>query len=125
MAEAMARKYGSDVIVASSAGVSPATNNCAEVREVLKEKNVDLGNHLPRRFRSLDLGHYDLIVNMSGSEISADTEVPVENWTVEDPYGGSDDDYRRARDTIEMGVMRLILRIRTGKFDSSPVSSRK
>lgn len=125
MAEALARKYGSDVIVPSSAGLTPALNNCPETRSVLSEINVDLGDHTPRRFRDIDLGGYDLIVNMSGARISEDLGVPVENWNIQDPYGGTEDDYRRARNEIEMAVMRLILRIRTGKFDSQPVSWRK
>lgn len=125
MAEAFARKYGSDVVEASSAGLSPAFNTSSLTRNVLMEKNVDLGDHLPRKFRDLDLGDYDLIVNMSGARISEDLGVPVENWIVKDPFGGLEEDFRRARDEIEMAVMRLILRIRSGKFDSRQVSSRK
>jgi arsenate reductase (thioredoxin) len=116
MAEAMAKKYGSDVIEASSAGLSPQLNSHAFTRSVLKEKNVELGNHLPRKFRDLDLSDYDLVVNMSGSTLPADVGVPVENWNVEDPYGGTEDDFRQAREVIEMAVMRLILRARLGKL---------
>ena len=59
----------------------------------LEEKNVDLGDHLPRRFRDLDLKGYDLIVNMSGSALPKTIGVPVENWNVDDPMGGSEDDF--------------------------------
>jgi arsenate reductase len=116
MAEAMARKYGADVIEPSSAGLSPQMNNHAFTRSVLKEKNVELGDHLPRRFRDLDLREYDLVVNMSGSMLPANLGVPVENWNVDDPYGGTEDDFRQAREVIEMAVMRLILRARLGKL---------
>jgi arsenate reductase (thioredoxin) len=116
MAEAMARKYGADVIEPSSAGLSPQMNNHAFTRSVLKEKNVELGDHLPRRFRDLDLREYDLVVNMSGSMLPANIGVPVENWNVDDPYGGTEDDFRQAREVIEMAVMRLILRARLGKL---------
>ena len=51
MAEALARKYGSDVLEVSSAGLTPQTNSHAYTRSVLKEKNVELGDHLPRGFR--------------------------------------------------------------------------
>ena len=54
MAEAMARKYGSDVLEVRSAGLTPAMNTTPFTRSVLQEKNVDLGDHLPRRFRDLD-----------------------------------------------------------------------
>ena len=83
---------------------------------MLAEKNVDLGDHLPRRFRDLDLTEYDLIVNMSGSALPKTIGVPVEDWPVDDPMGGSEDDFRQARETIEMLVMRLILRERLGKL---------
>ena len=42
--------------------------------------------------------------------------VPVEDWAVADPMGGSEDDFREAREKIEMLVMRLILRVRSGKL---------
>jgi hypothetical protein len=55
---------------------------------------------------------------------------------VKDPYGGDQEEYRRARADIEMKVMHLILRVRTGKLvppgkkfssriDSGARSSRK
>ena len=116
MAEAMARKYGSDVLEASSAGLTPAMSNTPYTRMILAEKNIDLGDHLPRRFRGRDLQDFDLVVNMSGETLPANLGVPVENWDVADPYGGAEDDYRTARECIEMLVMHLILRARAGKF---------
>ncbi len=116
MAEALARKYGSDVLEVSSAGLTPQMASHAYTRSVLKEKNVELGDHLPRGFRDLDLSQYDLIVNMSGATLPSSIDVPVENWDIEDPYGGSEDDFRAAREVIEMAVMRLILRVRLGKL---------
>ena len=116
MAEALARKYGSDVLEASSAGLTPAINTTPYTRKVLEEKNVDLGDHVPRRFYDLDLSQYDLIVNMSGSMLPKNLGVPVEDWQVDDPMGRSEDDFRAAREVIEMLVMRLILRVRLGKL---------
>jgi len=115
MAEAFARKYGSDVIEPSSAGLAPALNTHTLTRAILMEKNVDLGEHLPRKFYDLDLSKYDLVVNISGHKLSRLT-VPVENWDVKDPFGGSPEDFRRAMEELEMLVMRLILRIRAGKI---------
>jgi arsenate reductase (thioredoxin) len=117
MAEAFARSYGSDVIDAYSAGLAPALNTHSLTRSILMEKNIDLGDHLPRRFRDLDLSKYDLIVNISGRKLPSTVPVPVENWEVEDPFGGTAEDFRNAMEKLEMLVMRLILRIRTGKFD--------
>jgi arsenate reductase len=116
MAEAMARKYGSDVLEVSSAGLTPAMNTTPFTRSVLQEKNVELGDHLPRRFRDLDLANYDLIVNMSGSALPKTLGVPIEDWKVDDPMGGTEDEFRAARETIEMLVMHLVLRARLGKL---------
>jgi protein-tyrosine-phosphatase len=116
MAEAMARKYGSDVLVPSSAGLSPAFNNHALTRSVLAEINIDLGDHVPRNFSEIELGKYDLIVNMSGSPLSRTVNMPVENWDVMDPIGKKEPEFRAVRADIEMRVMQLILRLRTGKL---------
>ena len=116
MAEAMARKYGSDVLEVGSAGLTPAMNTTPFTRSVLQEKNVDLGDHLPRRFRDLDLSDYDLIVNMSGSALPKTLGVPVEDWKVDDAMCGREYDFRAARETIEMLVMHLVLRARLGKL---------
>jgi arsenate reductase len=116
MAEALARKYGSDVLVAKSAGLTPAMVTTSVTRTVLRERNVDLGDHMPRSLDELDLSGFDLIVNMSGMKLPSGVGVPVEDWAVTDPYGAPENIYRKVCDDIESRVMRLILRIRTGKI---------
>ena len=117
MAEALARKYGSDVLVAESAGLSPAPDAFSWSRKVLSEINVDLGDHVPRRLLDLSLNKYDIIVNMSGQPLPFDPGgVRVETWNVPDPFGGTEEDFRRTREQLEMLVMNLILKIRTGKI---------
>jgi arsenate reductase len=118
MAEALAKAYGSDVINAQSAGLTPALSTSPLTRAVLKEKNIDLGDHLPRALKDVDLDTVDLIVNMSGRKLtSAAMKVPVQDWKVQDPIGAPQTVYREVREQLEMAVMRLILQIRTGKFD--------
>lgn len=116
MAEAMARKYGSDVLDVASAGLSPAMNTTPFTRSVLAEKNVDLGEHLPRRFRDVNPKSFDLIVNLSGSPMPRSLGVAIEDWNVDDPMGKSEEEFRQTREIIEMLVMRLILRTRLGKI---------
>lgn len=116
MGEALARKYGSDVIVADSAGLTPAVVTTHLTRLVLRERNVDLGDHLPKSLDEVDLTRCDLIVNMSGMKLPSTIRIPVEEWPVKDPYGALEPAYRTACDDIETRVMRLILRARTGKL---------
>jgi protein-tyrosine-phosphatase len=115
MAEALARKYGSDVIDVSSAGIFPAAAAHRLTRAVLTEKNVELGEHVPRNLRDIKVADYDLIVNMSGADLGF-ADVPVLNWDVDDPVNGAEPEFRRAREEIEMRVMQLILRVRAGKI---------
>ena len=118
MAEALARAYGSDVINAQSAGLTPALSTSPLTRMVLKEKNIDLGDHLPRALKEVDLDTVDLIINMSGRKVTGNGgKVPVQDWDVPDPIGAPQTVYREVCAQLEMMVMRLILQIRTGKFD--------
>lgn len=116
MGEALARKYGSDVLIADSAGLTPAVVTTPLTRLVLSQRNVDLGDHLPKGLDEVDLTKCDLIINMSGTKLPANLGIPVEDWPVKDPYGSLEPAYRTACDDIESRVMRLILRARTGKL---------
>lgn len=113
MAEAFGNHYGSDVMIAQSAGVAPALAVSTLTRKVMLEKNVDIGNHLPRGIDQLNLRSVDLVVNMSGYQIPG---IPTINWTVADPFGGPIEGYRAARDQIELNVMNLILKMRMRKI---------
>jgi arsenate reductase len=116
MAEAMARKYGSDVLEVSSAGLTPSLVTAPYTRMVLAEKNIELGEHMPRSFQELDPTDYDLIVNISGAALPKSVAVPIEEWKVEDPMGRKQEEFRKTRETLEMLVMRLVLRARLGKL---------
>ncbi|HYO80246.1 MAG TPA: low molecular weight phosphatase family protein [Bryobacteraceae bacterium] len=116
MAEAMARKYGSDVLRVASAGLHPALLADPVTRAVLRERNIEFEKHTPRRLKDYDPSRYDLIVNLSNRDLGLNASVPVENWPIRDPYGRPDEEYRRARDQIEILVMRLILRARMGQI---------
>jgi protein-tyrosine-phosphatase len=116
MAEALARHYGGDVLEASSAGISPALNLSSLTRSILAEKNIDLGDHLPRHLSGVDLSKVDLVVNMSGARLGLSAGVPVEDWKVRDPIACGAEVYREVYSDLEMRVMNLILRIRAGKI---------
>lgn len=112
MAEGFAKAYGADVIEAKSAGLAPATSVAPLTREVMLEKNIDLGDAFPKGVGMAIQDGVDMIVNMSGHKLPAKTAAPVEDWEVRDPIGQSEAVYREVRDEIERHTMNLILSVR-------------
>jgi arsenate reductase (thioredoxin) len=123
MAEGFARTYGSDVLVALSAGLAPAMAVAPLTHKVMLEKNIDIGNIFPKDLDSM-LGNSDLIINMSGFDLPVKTAIPVERWEIRDPIGESVEIYREVRDQIEQRVMQLILAMRVRKKTKPAASSK-
>ncbi|MCZ2151186.1 MAG: hypothetical protein LC126_25865 [Bryobacterales bacterium] len=111
MAEGFARRYGSDVIDARSAGLTPAGRVMPLTRKVMEEKNIDLGDAYPKPIADHAGETFDLVVNISGVPLPQ-AKAPVREWTVRDPMGGKEDAYRLAAEQIERMVMDLILELR-------------
>jgi arsenate reductase len=122
MAEGFARKYGSDVMHAESAGIRSAATVDPLTIKVMGEKNIDLSGSYPKGADEVQPETFDLIVNMSGFKLPQ-ISVPVEEWKVRDPVGQSGEVFRETANTIEQLVMRLILELRTGKRPA-PVRTR-
>lgn len=122
MAEGFARAYGSDVLAAESAGLTPAMAVAPLTHKVMLEKNIDLGHKFPRSVDSLT-GRFDLVINMSGQPLPPEIQAAVEAWDVPDPIGESEKVYRQVRDQIEQRVMRLVLGMRSRKPPQSEESS--
>ena len=112
MAEGFARRYGSDVMVAASAGLVPAVGVAPDTVRTMDEKNIDIRDHFPKSIKQLGRAQFDLIVNMSGFELPPDVTTPSRDWDVQDPIGESEETYRQVRDYIEGLVMHLILELR-------------
>jgi arsenate reductase len=127
MAEGFARAYGADVIDARSAGLAPAISVAPLTRTVMLEKNIDIGDAFPKGVDMLIRNGVDLIINMSGHKLPNKTGAPVEDWTVRDPIGESEEIYREVRDQIEQRVMRLILEMRAREAPpgAPPVDTRR
>jgi arsenate reductase (thioredoxin) len=114
MAEGFARKYGSDVIIAGSAGLAPAMGVARDTKSAMAEKDIDLRDHFPKSVRHLGRAQFDLVVNMSGSEIPPEL-IPgatLLEWDVDDPVFLKYEDHCKVRDQIEALVMKLILDLR-------------
>ncbi len=112
MAEGFARRYGSDVLEAESAGLMPAAIIQPLTREVMLEKNITIEEQFPKYLRELKPEDFDLVVNISGLELPPGWSKRVETWRVRDPIGASEEVYRAVRDQIEMLVMKLIIALR-------------
>ena len=112
MAEAFARAYGSDVMVAASAGLAPALMVAFDTKRAMKEKNLSLEDHFPKSLQQLSTVRFDMIVNMSGAELPETVKAPVRVWKIRDPIGTKYDVHCEIRDEIEKLVMDLILDLR-------------
>jgi protein-tyrosine-phosphatase len=112
MAEGFANLYGKDVLIASSSGLAPVQMIARETVECMREKEVDLSTHFPKRYDPYASAQLDVIINMSGFDLPQPTSAPVHTWMVRDPFGQSEQIYRESRDQIERLVMQFILQLR-------------
>lgn len=113
MAEGFARTYGSDVMIAASAGLSPASAVAPDTIRAMDEKNIDLRDHFPKSLRHLGRADFDLVINMSGFFLPKEFGGRVVDWEVADPVFLSYAEHCEVRDTIEQLVMKLVLELRT------------
>ena len=112
MAEAFASAYGSDVLVAASAGLAPANRIHPVTARAMEEKNLDLKDQFPKALRHLGRAQFDIIVNMSGSFLPNPPAGQIVDWDIEDPVFMEWDEHCQIRDEIERRVMNLILNLR-------------
>jgi len=115
IAEALARHTASDVITASSAGISPLGRIQESTRRVLLERGIRADGQFSKSLHDDTLFEpADLIINMSGipgQSLFAGRN--FEDWDVEDPYGEDMETYRRICDDIEARVADLAVRLRS------------
>jgi arsenate reductase (thioredoxin) len=112
MAEAFARAQGSDVLVASSAGLFPARAVPPDTLRAMKEKNLDLSGQVPKSVVDLDGAKFDLILNMSGFPLPPIGGAAVREWEVPDPIVMDYKGHCAIRDQLERLVVDLIQELR-------------
>lgn len=113
MAESIARRTASDVIEPASAGLTPLGRIAELTAEVLREKGYDVEGQSSKPLRR-DAAEFDgIIVNMTGIPGgSLFAGARVEDWDVDDPFGGDITVHRRVRDEIERLIAGLAERLR-------------
>lgn len=114
MAEGFARRYGSDIMRATSAGLLPAPIVQPLTIQVMAAKNIDISDQSPKSIHELELNTFDVIVNMSGAALPIGIRAGILTWNVPDPMGQPEEDYVKVRDQLEKLVMQLILQARRG-----------
>jgi len=121
MAEGFARTYGSDVLIASSAGLSPATLVAPMTKQMLAERNINIDEQFPKGMDVFLREPIDVVVNMSGMDLRNNvipggrlplSSAKLVDWPVPDPIGQKESVYQSVAAQIETLVMRLILELR-------------
>jgi arsenate reductase (thioredoxin) len=126
MAEGFARHYGSDVMLASSSGLSSTHAVARDTIDVMTEKGVDISSHFPKDFDAGFAANFDVIVNISGFELPPVKGPLLLEWRIRDPFGEELAVHRQVRDEIEDRVKSLVADLgRNGTVtDFGPVGQR-
>ena len=112
MAEGFARAYGKGFWEVESAGLMSAVSIAPLTRQVMEEKQIDLGDQFPKPLEWVSPETFDLVVNISGYDLPEGLLVNERRWKVDDPIGRNEKTYRRVRDQIEALVLALLHEIR-------------
>jgi arsenate reductase (thioredoxin) len=120
MAEAFARTYGSDVLIAASAGLAPASGVAPDTRRAMDEKGLNLRDHFPKALRHLGRAQFDMAINMSGRELPDTVAPEVRTWEIADPVSLKYKAHCEVRDEIDRAVMDLVLELRRVAAPAAP-----
>jgi arsenate reductase len=114
MAEAFARRYGSDVMVPSSGGLAPASIVSAMTRKVMLDyKGISLDDHYPKLLFDAPGSPWDLVVNISGALLPPNFPcAEARDWAVRDPVLDPEPLHLKVVEQIEGLVQQLILELR-------------
>jgi arsenate reductase len=116
MAEAWAKKLGSDVLEAYSAGTEEYPEVKPGAVEVMEESGVDMSEHYPKLLNDIP-EELDILITMGcGVECPYVPCDHREDWGLEDPSGGPIEGYRTTRDMIKEKVEDLVKRVKNEKI---------
>jgi len=116
MAEGFARHYGDDVLIAASAGVSPASIVQPLTRKVMQDRGININALYPKSIYEVPGGPFQIVVNISGYPLPRDfgpaSGGSVMEWRVHDPIGETELIYRQVAEQLSGLVMQLVLKLR-------------
>jgi len=115
MAEGWAKKLGSDVIEAYSAGTEEYPQVKPLAVQVMEEDGVDIRGHHPKLLSAIPT-EVDILVTMGCNVVCPFVPAEhTEDWGLDDPSGGTKDDFEKTRELVRIKVSELIERIKRGQ----------
>lgn len=112
MAQAFAKMYGADKIVAYSAGSAPSGKINPKAIEAMKELSYDLTTHVSKSLTDIPLIDYEYVVTMGCGD--ACPWIPAKHridWALPDPKNLNKKEFNKVRDTIAQNVKQLLSKI--------------
>lgn len=115
MAEAIARRDASDVIEASSAGLTPLGYVVPMTKQTIANNGCPTDGLSSKPLLDSACQAAGIVINLSGRprESAFRDAAKVEDWHVEDPYDGDAEMYQKTFEDIERRVRRLAEVLRT------------
>lgn len=120
MAEGLAKKMLKGIAQVKSAGVAAWSYDAShEAIKVMKDEfGIDISDHKPKDITNLLISNFDYIVTMDSY---IDTYIKkyikkyyknesniIISWNIDDPYGGSVDDYKKCANIIKNQINDLL-----------------
>lgn len=114
MAEGFAKKLGSDVMQASSAGINPDKRVKPQAITAMHDVGIDISKHTPKSID--DIQAPDVAISMDAENPNIIPGAINLDWSLANPDGKDDAFYNRVRDIIASRVRVLINDIKEGQF---------
>lgn len=115
MAEGFARFYGRSLLEVYSAGTHPAERVNPGAITAMKEIGIDISRQYPKLLEGIP-AKPDIVVTMGcGVACPYIPSFYREDWSLEDPVGGSTEKFREVRDLIEQEIIELISKLKNVK----------
>lgn len=119
IAEALTRKYGSDVFDAYSAGTELKDKINEDAVRIMKELHgIDMEETQTPKLLN-EIPEVEIIITMGCNVVCPvlPYKYYTEDWGLDDPSGKSDEVFKEVIDKIENKVLDLVERVRSGKLD--------
>lgn len=112
MAEGFAKKYGSDVMIPTSAGINADKAIKPEAIKSMKDAGIDISAQRPKSIDDVDFP--DVAISMDAENPCSLPGVVCLDWSLASPEGKGEAFYKRVRDIIASRVRVLVQDIKDG-----------